>query len=295
MTTEPPKPPRPWAPDDFAATLATARGAGLALRAFPGAAPSTLPEAYEAQAAAIDAWAGDIVGWKVGRIADFAKQELAEDRFIGPIFAETVRQVGDGPAYFDVITGGTAALEVEFVARLRTDADPGRTYDADEVSLLIDDVFLGIEVAGSPVPGLNSLPPLSSIAAFGNNLGLILGPSVGDWSRERLNTLACSATIDGLVVGSGGAGDVPGGIATAIAFALNKAASLGRQLKTGALISTGAVTGIHPVRVGQSLEARFGDTGRIDAAAIALDPRALASPFKRQDCQTAFKTGPDSV
>ena len=283
MTTEPPRPARPWAPDDFAAALATARGAGLPLKAFPGAAPSTLPEAYEAQAAAIDAWAGEIVGWKVGRIADFAKQELAEDRFIGPIFAETVRRGDDGPVYFDVIAGGTAALEVEFVARLRIDADPARIYDADEVSLLIDDVFLGIEVAGSPAPDLNSLPSLLSIAAFGNNLGLILGPSVGDWSRERLHTLACSATIDGLVAGSGGAGNVPGGISTAIAFALNKAASLGRPLKAGALISTGAVTGIHPVRVGQSLEARFGDIGRIDAVTIALVPRAMASSFKRQN------------
>ncbi len=276
MTTEPPKPARPWAPDDFAAALAAARGAGLALKAFPGAAPLTLPEAYEAQAAAIDAWAGDIVGWKVGRIADFARLGLAEDRFIGPIFAETTRRVGDGPAYFDVITGGTAALEVEFVARLGIDADPGRIYDAGEVNPLIDDVFLGVEVAGSPAPDLNSLPPLLSIAAFGNNLGLILGPSVGDWSRERLDTLPCSASIDGVVVGSGGAGNVPGGIATAIAFALNKVASLGRPLKTGALISTGAVTGIHPVRVGQSLEARFGDIGRIDAATIALLPRAKA-------------------
>jgi len=263
-----------WNPTAFAAALAGARRQSQALELFSQGAPATLTEAYAGQAAAIAAWREPILGWKVGRIGEAARLGLDEDRFVGPIFAASVRDgQGVAPTAFDLIEGGTAALEVEYVVQLGVDAEPDRHYGPGEVEALIDRIYLGVEVAGSPVPDLNTRPALLSIAAFGNNLGLIVGAPLDGVRLAALGSIACEASLDGQLAGSGNADKLPGGLATAIAFALNKTAGLGRPMRRGALISTGATTGIHTVSTGQHLVARFGTRGQIQALTRPL-PRA---------------------
>ena len=62
---------------------------------------------------------------------------------------------------------------------------------------------------------------------------------------------------------------LPGGLRTAIAFALSRSAKRGRPLKRGELIATGNATGIHDIRVGQTAVVRFAGFGDIACRAVA--------------------------
>ncbi|MDX1293297.1 MAG: hypothetical protein R3265_10835, partial [Hyphomonas sp.] len=58
--------------------------------------------------------------------------------------------------------------------------------------------------------------------------------------------------IDGESVGQGVATSIPGGPVESLRFMLENAARRGMPLKKGMAVSTGAVTGVHVARVGQT-------------------------------------------
>lgn len=257
-----------------AKALSDARREAIGLPAYPGALPVGLEDAYAVQAEASRLWSGPVAGWKIGRIMGEAEQQYGKNRFMGPIFTSSISEVGVGDlAQFPIIRGGAAALEAEVVAILADRMEPGRAdWSSQEVVPLLSGLRIGIEVAGCPVFGINDLGPLASIAAFGNNLGLILGPSVTGWPEVEIDGIACRAVIDGTEVGNGIAGNLPGGPLAAIAFALNQAAELGIVLGEGSLLSTGAITGVHPVEIGQYCETDFGPFGLLRCETVAALP-----------------------
>lgn len=257
-----------------AAELVRARRAAIGLQAFPGNLPETLDDAYALQGEATRLWGDRIAGWKIGRITGEAEKRLGKDRFIGPMFTATVSHVAtDEIAPFPIIPGGSAALESEIVAVLGQDIAPERTdWQRDEVRALLSGLHIAIEVAGCPVPGVGNLGPLASIAAFGNNLALIVGPAMADWQDVDMDEVACRTTIDGRIVGEAVAGQLPGGPLQAIAFALNQAAELGIALPAGTLLSTGAITGVHPIDQEQQALADFGRWGTLRCQSTAARP-----------------------
>lgn len=260
---------------ETAASLTKARTRAEALAAFPGAMPADLDTAYAIQTAATTLWAEDIGGWKVGRIMGALQSALGADRFLGPIFAPGIRRTVPGEACpFPVPPGGFAALEAEFVLEIGRDAPADlRSWTPDAARAYVRRVHIGIEVAGSPLTPINDLGPLVSIAAFGNNIGLILGPAVPEWQDGAFETTLCTTWINGQRTGQAAATNLPGGPHAALAFAFEQAARLGRPLRAGDLISTGAVTGVHPIRLGQSCSADFGPLGRLDCVTVPMAPR----------------------
>jgi 2-keto-4-pentenoate hydratase len=251
--------------DAISTSLVTARRDTEGLPLYPGALPETLEEAYAVQARASQLWGDAIAGWKVGRILGDLATRHGADRFIGPIFATSVEICESGTVgRFPAIAGGTAALEAELVAVLGETLAPNRNdWTAGDVTSLLSGVHIGIEVAGCPVGNVGNFGPLASIAVFGNNLGLIVGQAIADWENVDLNGVCCTASIDNEEVATAIAGALPGGPLTATAFALNQAAKLGITLPSGTLISTGAITGMHPVTIGQTCVADFGELGII--------------------------------
>lgn len=241
-------------PAAAARQFAERRAAAAGFNTFPGEVPQTLEHAYAIQQAAIDIWDRPIAGWKVGRITGALEESLGENRFIGPMFADSIWPLAEtGPTPFPAITGGFAALEAELVAVL---ADPGAepVNAAADCAPFIRAWHLGIEVAGSPLAPINDLGPLASTAGFGNNMGLILGPEVQIGDPDDVE---CTTVIDGETFGPRKAGLLPGGPLAAVAFAITKLRALGHAIPGGTLISTGAITGVHEVKAGQACEARF--------------------------------------
>jgi 2-keto-4-pentenoate hydratase len=81
-----------------------------------------------------------------------------------------------------IYRGGFGAAEAEFLFRVGSIPAPDKTtFTLSEAADLIDAVFIGIEVASSPFPGINALGPLVTISDFGNNNGLIIGEEIPDW------------------------------------------------------------------------------------------------------------------
>ncbi len=266
---------------EIARRLVRARLQASALPDYPGALPPSLDAGYASQDAAIAMWPTRVAGWKVGKIPDAWLARMGEERLVGPIFEDAVQQVLPGEAAgFAVIAGGFAAVEAEFVFRLGADAPAGKTaWTDDEALALIDTLLVGAELAGSPLPRINDLGPAVVVSDFGNNAGLILGPPVPEW-RRMLGTLEqdlrCETAIDGVVVGSGRASDIAGGLVAALRFALARCARRGMPLRAGQLVSTGAATGIHDIRAGQQARVTFDGIGEIPVVAVLAMPRREA-------------------
>jgi 2-keto-4-pentenoate hydratase len=260
----------------IAQRLVRARLDATAMLDYPGALPQSLDAGYASQDAAISLWPTQVAGWKVGKIPDAWEARLGEERLVGPIFADAVQTPAPGAtSVFAAIDGGFAAVEAEFVFRMGADAPVGKIAWTDEEALgWVDTLFVGLELAGSPLPDINELGPCVVVSDFGNNTGLILGPEVVGWRGMADSELPCETWIDGVRVGSGRTSDIAGGIVAALRFALARCARRGMPLRKGQFVSTGAVTGIHEIRAGQTARVVFPGHGEIDVRVEQASPRA---------------------
>lgn len=251
----------------IARAFVDARRGGRALDGYPGAHPESLEAAYAVQDEAIAAWPDRIAGWKLGRINAPHDARFGAGRLAGPIFSRNVWTAAHSPTRFGVIEGGFAAVEAEYVLELGETAPDRGDWTVDNVAPLVSRVFIGVEIAGSPFAGINDHGPAVTASDFGNNSGLILGGEIAGW-RDRLAGLTCTMSIKGDVIGRGGASSIPGGPLDSLAFLLNLLHRRGRRLEARQLVSTGAATGVHDIRAGQSASADFGPDGRIDCLAV---------------------------
>jgi 2-keto-4-pentenoate hydratase len=240
------------------------------VREFPGSLPPNLDGAYAIQAQAIDRWPDAVAGWKVAMLGPGWKERLGEERLVGPVFRAGVRAASAKVVVeFPVFEDGFAAVEAEFIFRLGQDALATKSrWSPEEAAALVSSLHVGVETAGSPLSSINELGPLAIVSDFGNNSGVIVGPLVSSWRGRPLQSIPSETFIEGVSVGRGSAASVPGDPLAALAFALGRCARLGRPLRSGDLISTGATTGVHQIREGQSARLSFGEFGDINCRAV---------------------------
>ena len=254
----------------IAESFVAARRSGKALSGYPGSIPADLAASYRCQDAAIELWDDEIVGWKVGGIAPANWQALGSSRVAGPVFARALRRATIGKVVdFPVFQGGFAAVEAEFTMRLGQDAPAGQIeWSIEQAFALIDEVFISIETAGSPLATINALGSLVVASDFGNNHGLILGAPVAGWRDRAFEHQVCRTEIDGKTVGTGSGQSLAGGPLESLRLLLGICAKRGRPLRAGLLVATGAVTGVHDIKSGQTAHIDFGDYGAIDCRAV---------------------------
>jgi 2-keto-4-pentenoate hydratase len=252
-----------------ATSFVSARRDAKSLPEFPGTIPPNLDAAYLCQDLAIKAWRDRLIGWKVGMIAPPLRSRFGSDRVAGAIFCGGLRHARDS-VEFPVFVGGFAAVEAEFVLQIARDAPSGKLdWSEREARALVGAMHIGIETAGSPLATINDLGPTVVAADFGNNAGLILGPPIRDWALQPLESLVAETSIDGKIVGRGAASLLLHGPIGALQFLAGQTAKIGRPLKAGMLVSTGAVTGVHDIKAGQSAVADFGSHGKLSCLAVA--------------------------
>jgi 2-keto-4-pentenoate hydratase len=249
----------------IAEAFVAARQQGCGFNTYPGAVPTDLEQAYAIQDAALALSGSTPVGWKVGRINAPWLEQLGVNRLAGPIFASHVQNIrSDVPVTGQIFRNGFGAAEAEFLFRIGRTPPPGKSeFSLSEAADLIDAVFIGIEIASSPFPGINALGPLVTISDFGNNNGLIIGAEIADWKGSGLDNWTVEAQIDGQSVGQGQASTFTDGPIGSVQFLLQNLIARGIAITPGLLISTGAVSGVHEISGGQHFDARFGDFGRI--------------------------------
>ncbi|QDZ07876.1 2-keto-4-pentenoate hydratase [Sphingomonas panacisoli] len=239
----------------IARSFVDARRTGRALLDYPGEMPAALDDAYAVQDAAIELTSAEVAGWKVGRINPPID---GSDRLAGPIFADQVMTTDGSTIAMPVFADGFAAAESEFLLRIGATPDRAKTsYTIDEARDLIDAVHIGIEIASSPFPGINQNGPGVTISDFGNNNGLVVGDGVAHWREIDFDAWPVQLAINGALVGEATTATMLDGPFGAARFLFELMAARGIALTPGQWISTGAVTGVHPVAVGDRVEATF--------------------------------------
>jgi 2-keto-4-pentenoate hydratase len=248
-----------------AEVLAGARSLRRSLAAYPGTLPATRAAAYAVQDWQIQLRQSAVVGWKVAMTNPAFLGAFGAPRLVGPAFADRLvdaLQLSDREIPVSMIHGGFCAVEAEFIAVISKDVAPGSVPVTPKAAAgYVRSLHIGVEIAGSPVTDINDLGSFAVSSDCGNNDGLILGPEIKNWRKAALESLTATTSIDGVVVGSGHADKVPGGPMAALAFLMNCLAERGIKLRAGDVVSTGATTGVHEIKVGQSAVLDFGDRG----------------------------------
>jgi 2-keto-4-pentenoate hydratase len=181
------------------------------------------------------------------------------DRLAGPIFSDRIVEAQAG-LEMPIFGQGFGAAEAEFLLRLRAAPPAGKTsFTEEEAADLVDAVHVGIEIASSPFPGINDLGPTVTISDFGNNNGLVIGPEIENWRSADIKSWPVTLDINGERIGSATAATMLDGPVGAVRFLLELMAVRGIALQPGQWVSSGAVTGVHPVKPGDLVETRFGD------------------------------------
>ncbi|GAB5429950.1 MAG: 2-keto-4-pentenoate hydratase [Devosia indica] len=248
----------------IAESFLSARRAALSLAEFPGPQPTTLQAAYAVQERMLDALADRPVAWKVGLIAAEQSAALGDNRLVGPVARLIEQGAGGRGVAVPLIAGGFAAVEAELALLIGHDI-PARSEVFAEADLAdyVSDMRIAAEIAGSPLAAIVELGPTAVVSDHGNNLAVVLGGSIADWRARSLQSLVCTVSINNAVIASGSAEQVPGGPLAALSFLVQNLARRGRALKKGDWVSTGAMTGVHPVAPGMLAELDFGSHGRL--------------------------------
>jgi 2-keto-4-pentenoate hydratase len=241
-------------PENVARAFIDARAGKTPLTVYPGAFPQTMAEAYAIQDRAIALDGRRVGGWKVGRIAPELVDRFGGNRLTGPIFADEIVDGAADPA-MPVYADGFAAAEAE-VLLCFGEVGP-RDYSIDSVKQCIADVRTGIEIASSPFPEINRHGPAVTASDYGNNKGLILGPSIPDWQDADLIHMPVEMFVDGARVGAGTMEAMLDGPFGSALFLIDTLRARGIAIAPGTWVSAGAITGIHEVRPGQRAEALF--------------------------------------
>lgn len=257
----------------IAAAFVAARRKALALATYPGPLPADMAGAYAIQDHAIALDGRPIAGWKVGRIPSPLVEAMGCDRLAGPIFTDSVVSIASGEEMaMPVFEGGFAAVEAEFMLHVAPGfAGPVPHDDAGTLGIL-DDIRIGIEIASSPYPRINLDGPAVTASDFGNNYGLILGPTLDNWRKTDLCAIPLRVEIDGAEVGHATAATMLDGPLGAVRFLLANLASRGIGTDQGLWISTGAVTGVHEIAIGQKALADFGSHGNLGCLITKAQP-----------------------
>lgn len=259
------------AANEIARTFASARKSGRSLQDFPVAQPTSLAEAYDVQETQIRL-SGAPEGWKVAAIKPELREQLGAARLAGPIMKLVDARTGaSNEIDVTVVSGGFAAVEAEFVLRIRKDLPISKEfYSEAELLQAISSLHIGSEIAGSPLASLSDRGPTAVISDHGNNAAVVVGPEVTDWRDRSPETLSSKTVINGDMVGEGGASRLPtGGILGSLAFLVENLAQRGRFLRAGDWVATGATTGVHKVKPGDKARLSFGADGELALNIIA--------------------------
>lgn len=242
--------------DGIARAFVLGRRMARGLADYPGTSPADLDQAYAIQDAALALDGREVAGWKIGRINPPFDARFGTNRLAGPVFEDTISRTAGGD--MPVIAEGFAAAEAEFLLQLAQDPDPAKSeWTVEQAREMIGAVHIGIEIASSPFVGINDHGPAVTVSDFGNNHGLLVGPELTDWHRRELNDIQVQTLINGETIGTATTVTMLDGPWGAVRFLLELGHRRGLALRRGQWVSTGAVTGVHQVGVGDRVEARF--------------------------------------
>ncbi|MCB2011179.1 MAG: fumarylacetoacetate hydrolase family protein [Geminicoccaceae bacterium] len=223
---------------------------------------AALADGYAVQRLAVEAAGGDIAGWKIGATNEKACALLKTDGpFYGPIMA-SANVSGEANV---AAPPGLAAAEIELAFRLAADL-PRRaeSYTIDELRAAIASAHPAIELIGVRQKLAGPLTAARAIPDFGGNVLFTAGAAIDGWQDVAACEIAACCLVNGEEKNAGTADIVLGDPLESLRWLADN----GPGLRAGQWISTGTITGVTPVRAGDSVTGDFGVRGSIS---IRLD------------------------
>lgn len=254
-------------------TITQARVTRTGLPEFPGELPKTLETAYKIQDCSIAHWDDKIVGWKVGGIPTHLQDTFKCDRLSGPIYASSVKNyLAGGITQMPVFKNGFAAIEAEYIIQLKDVSElPASGLNEQQIIDSIDKIYIGAEIASSPIQNINDFGPVAPISDFGNNAGMIIGPEIENWQAIDLSAIDVTVVIDGQTHGPTTTQANLAGPYGAAKFLIEQLKTRGYTIEPGTYISSGAITGVHDSSVGSTSTVTFEGLGSFDLSLISND------------------------
>jgi 2-keto-4-pentenoate hydratase len=249
--------------EELADRLAEARRSGRQIDHLPARLiPPGANQAYRVNTLIGDRLGWEQLGWKIAATTEAVRTKLGT---AGPIYGRTFTKFRyASPIHLKHAELLDPLVECEFFITLGRDLGPReRPWTMPEVVDAIETVHAGIEVAECRFP-MRALPPLPAILADGSASGrYVFGDAIEDW-RSGLASHRVSLEVDGEEVRRGTGADVMGNPIAPLLWLAEERRRFGDGLKAGATVSTGSMTGMLPIRPGQRVLARFGDSATVE-------------------------------
>ncbi len=224
--------------------------------------------AMAAQAAAVVAYGGRHIGYKIGATSQVVQAMVGtEGPFYGPMAASDSFFDGDQVPWMDHYRG----VECEFAFTMARDF-PGPSEAADPESLrsAVADCFIALEVVGRRTGG-EGMPQFPGIIAdFAAHCAFVAGPGVASWAQVDLAGVTVRGLANGTVTNEGSGAAVLGHPLNALAWLAEALVADGGRLKAGDIVSTGTTLGIVKPEPGATITGDFGDLGTVS---LTFGPR----------------------
>ena len=232
--------------------------------------PQTQDEAYDCQAAVVEAWlahygggAGTLAGYKVACTNPIAQRQLGVD---GPFFGRLLNPfVVESPAQADASQFFMRVIEAEFAFRMAVDLPPVATpRTREEVAAAVEGVLPAFEIVDSRYNSWTTMGAVSLIADNACNGGWVRGPLLREWRGIDLAAQAVRVFVNGEVVREGSGAAVLGHPLNALQWLVNKLSSRGIGVRAGQYMTTGVVSEVYMAEPGDHIVADFGPVGKVE-------------------------------
>jgi 2-keto-4-pentenoate hydratase len=246
----------------LAALLVAARRTGRRVGAIDGdLVPVSEADAYAVQDEVARLLGAAVAGWKVG----------AANATAAPVAAPLlVPLVVASPARFTVAADAFRGVEAELALSLARDLPARATpYGEDEAWDAVAEVHVAIELLESRYADRRAMTPAALLADNQSNGGFCYGAAIAGWRAIDYATQRARLLIDGREEKSAAGGNPAGHPRRLLAWLANHAASRGRPLKAGDIVTTGSHTGITIAPPGARVIARFDGLGEAELSLAA--------------------------
>ena len=217
--------------------------------------------AMAAQSAAVSAYGGRHIGYKIGATSEAAQAIVGcVGPFYGPMAAQDACYDGDQVAWMDHYRG----VECEFAFTMAHDYPAlGETADAQSIRAAVADCLIALEVVGRRTAG-DGMPQFPGIIAdFAAHCGFVAGPGVANWAEIDLAAVTVKGLVNGSATNEGSGAAVLGHPLNALAWLADALVADGGRLKAGDIVSTGTTLGIVIPQPGATITGDFGDLGTV--------------------------------
>lgn len=200
-----------------------------------------------------------VVGWKIGLTSPAVQAQLGVDQpDFGLLFADCDVPAGTSTAAGRVLQ---ARVEAEVAFVLGSDL-PDREVDADDIRGATDHVVAALEIVGSRVAGWD-ITIVDTIADNASSGLYVLGSTAVPLGDLDLKPLAMTLTADGEVASTGTGAACLGDPVEAVVWLANTARGVGRPLRAGDLVLSGALGPMIPVQPGSTYRAEIEQLGTV--------------------------------